>query len=169
MLTAPTPGRLSDGQPNGASTSEREDIADMRIHEMCVCVCVHTYVHLHMCISAYASIPRPMKKMPLFQSLELEMTSVVRRETLESPVRTKTCVFATSVHVRSALTTASVRRRSISLPLEGVHANVRAGLCPLPCGGPGARPRKTCPHVPTSLNLRTNVHALAHKFSYLKT
>ena len=44
MLTAPTPGRLSDGQPNGASTFERADIADMRIHE--VCVCVPTYVHL---------------------------------------------------------------------------------------------------------------------------
>ena len=72
MLTAPTHGRLSDGQPNGASTFEREDIVDMRIHE--VCVCVHTYVHLHMCTSAYASIPRLMKKMPLSESLELEMT-----------------------------------------------------------------------------------------------
>ena len=51
---------ISDGQPNGASTFEREDIADMRIHE--VCVCVHTYVHLHMCTSAYASIPPSHEK-----------------------------------------------------------------------------------------------------------
>ena len=77
MLTAPTHGRLSDGKPNGASTSEREDIADMRIHEVCVCVCVHTYVHLHMCTSAYASIPPLIKKMPLFESLELALESPV--------------------------------------------------------------------------------------------
>ena len=37
--------------------NEWEDIADVRIHKVCVCVCVHTYVHLHVFTSAYASIP----------------------------------------------------------------------------------------------------------------
>ena len=64
---------ISDGQPNGASTFEREDIADMRIHEVCVCVCTRMYT----CTCAHLRthpFPRLMKKMPLFESLELEMT-----------------------------------------------------------------------------------------------
>ena len=50
---------ISEGQTNDASTFEREYIADVRIHKVCVCVCVcvHTYVHLHVFTSAYASIP----------------------------------------------------------------------------------------------------------------
>ena len=66
---------VSEGQTNGASTFEPEDIADVRIHKVCVCVCVHTYVHLHVFTSAYASIPPSREeKMPFFESFALGMT-----------------------------------------------------------------------------------------------
>ena len=36
------------------------------------------------------------------------------------------------MRVRNAFTAAPARRRSIPLPLEGVHADIRAELCSLP-------------------------------------
>ena len=68
---------ISEGQTNDASMFEREYIADVRIHKvcLCMCVCVHTYVHLHVFTSAYASIPPSHEeKMPFFESLALGMT-----------------------------------------------------------------------------------------------
>ena len=66
---------ISEGQTNDASMFEREYIADVRIHKVCVCVYVHTYVHLHVFTSAYVSIPPSHEeKMPFFESFALGMT-----------------------------------------------------------------------------------------------
>ena len=49
---------VSEGQTNGASTFEREDIADVRIHKVCVCVCAHvcTPARVHICVRIHSPI-----------------------------------------------------------------------------------------------------------------
>ena len=51
---------VSEGQTNGASTFEREDIADMRMRKVCVCVCVYAHVctpaRVHICVRIHSPV-----------------------------------------------------------------------------------------------------------------
>ena len=51
---------VSEGQTNDASTFEREYIADVRIHKVCVCMCVCAHVctpaRVHICVRIHSPV-----------------------------------------------------------------------------------------------------------------
>ena len=77
-----------------------------------------------------------------------------------------------AVRVRNAFTTAPARRRSIPLPLEGVHADIRAELCSLPAWTARMQKQTMCSSCKNAHEQATavkdNNQQRLHQFAMLK-